>query len=184
MLYFTIGDLGEILIPGSDGVEGFGSGQAHDFIGFAAQRVASVFRAHGHGDDNSLGVLPPKRANRGDIVEPVARPSSTTITSRPSISTKERVPRYRRPRLPISRCSRAAISSIVLRAEFAFPDQALVDNTHRWVGFGCFGDRAEAEFGLPGNAQFADQKYVHGRAQEVGHDARHRHAAARQAQND
>ena len=48
---------------------------------------------------------------------------------------------------------------------------------------GCFGDGAESELGLPGDAQLADQEHVQGRAEKVGHDARHGHAASRKAQN-
>ena len=48
----------------------------------------------------------------------------------------------------------------------------------------CFGDGAESEFGLPGDAQLPDQEHVHRRTQKVGDDARNGHSAARKAQND
>ena len=42
----------------------------------------------------------------------------------------------------------------------------------------------ETELGLPGHAQLADQEHVHGRAQEVGDDARHGHSASGEAKHN
>ena len=122
-------------------------------------------------------------ATAARIVEPVARPSSTTITTRPATASGagrrgrsaarrpefgELTSRHRVERRPSMTCSPAMTGSL---------RDHLDDVAHRRDG-------AHRQLRLAGRTELADDQHIEHGAQRLGHLGGHRHPAPRQAQHD
>ena len=108
--HFFIRGLRKILVPNADGVKRHGCHAAYNIIHLFPEFIADLWRCRRNGDDDPFGILPLRDITAARIVEPVARPSSTRITVRPSTLSGGRFPRSAASRL-LSSCSSCLVTA-------------------------------------------------------------------------
>jgi len=171
--------LAEIVVPGADGEERLGRGQADRLVCLFLQGGAGVGRGDRHGGDNPGG---PVRPHGGDG-RPHARPGGQAVIDEDDGAVAE--------------VGRGASAAVGFLAALEFPlfggddavdlvlgdqrpaDDRLVDDPHP-----ARRNRAHRQLFVAGDAQLAHQEDVERRPERPGHLEADGHAPARQRQDD
>ena len=153
--HFVVRGLGEMLVPRTDRVEGARCAHCDHRIRDLGELVHRFGRGNRHRKNDPTCAVRTSDLHRGAAVPPVAMPSSTMMTVRPSTDAIGRPRRYNEPRLSSSARSRASTAAISSGVTCRDANHLLVEHPRA-----PFPDRTHPQLGLERNPELPDHHHV------------------------